>query len=95
MEYNKKNLAAKLNPTGGNNSEYEEETDNEVEDDDDLYMEQNISEVRKTQDKRHVPDNLSINVIGFLLVAATNSSHLCQFLWVLFLSLENWKGWKR
>lgn len=74
MEYNKKNLGAKLNPTGGNNSEYEEDSDNEIEDDEDVYMEQNFTEVSKLK-TQHVQDNH--DVIGFLSVpAAANSSHL-------------------
>lgn len=44
MEYNKKIIAAKLNPSG-DNSEYQEETENDIEDDDDVYMEQNLTDV--------------------------------------------------
>lgn len=33
MEYNRKNIAAKLNPSG-DNTDYQEETENEIEDDD-------------------------------------------------------------
>lgn len=44
MEYNKKIIAAKLNPSG-DNSEYQEEAENDIEDDDDVYMEQNFTDV--------------------------------------------------
>lgn len=44
MEYNKKIIAAKLNPSG-DNSEYQEETENDIEEDEDVYMEQNFTDV--------------------------------------------------
>lgn len=90
MEYNKKNLAAKLNPTGGNNSEYEEEADNDIEDDEDVYMEQSFTDVSETL---HVSKQI---VTLFLLEsAATGSSHMSQCFWILLLSVEDWKGWQR
>lgn len=56
MEYNKKNLGAKLKPTGGDNSEYEEETENDIEDDEDVYMEQNFTDVSKIEDVQEYRD---------------------------------------
>lgn len=44
MEYNKKNIAAKLSPSG-TNSEYQEETENDLDEEDDVYMEQNFTDV--------------------------------------------------
>lgn len=90
MEYNKKNLAAKLNPTGGNNSEYEEEADNDIEDDEDVYMEQSFTDVSGTL-------HVSKQIVTLLLLesAATDSSHMSQCFWILLLSVEDWKGWQR
>lgn len=45
MELNKKIIATKLSPSG-DNSEYQEEAENDFEDDDEaLYMEQNLTDV--------------------------------------------------
>lgn len=46
MEFNKKIIAAKPTPPG-DNSEYQEETENDIDDDDDVYTEQNFTDVRK------------------------------------------------
>lgn len=45
MELNKKIIPAKLSPSG-DNLEYQEETENDAEDDD-VYMEQNFTDVNK------------------------------------------------
>lgn len=44
MEFNNKNNAGKLNPSG-DNSEYQEEAENDIDDDDDMSMEQNFTDV--------------------------------------------------
>ena len=51
MEYNKKIIGAKLSPSS-DNSEYQEETENDV-DDDDVYLEQNFTDVSMFSAQRH------------------------------------------
>lgn len=47
MEYNRKNIAAKLNPSG-DNADYQEETENEIEDDDTYAERENFTDVRES-----------------------------------------------
>lgn len=44
VEYNRKIIAAKLSPSD-DNSEYQEETENDIDDEDDAYIEQNFTDV--------------------------------------------------
>lgn len=44
MEFNRKNIAGKLSQPG-DNTDYQEESDNDIEDDDEVYMEQNLTDV--------------------------------------------------
>lgn len=47
MEYNRKNIAAKLNPSG-DNTDYQEESENEIEDDDTYAERENFTDVRES-----------------------------------------------
>ena len=45
MEFNKKDIVGKLVPSDGDNAEYPDDSENEVDDDDEVYMEQNFTDV--------------------------------------------------
>lgn len=86
MEYNRKNIAAKLNPSG-DNADYQEESDNEIEDDDTYAERENFTDVRESFYFRR---ERIFNFLEMLLdLQSTGASHLRQFFRVLLLSMEN------
>jgi len=78
MEYNKRNnLEEKLNPlgdeqrkSGGDNSEYQEEAENDVEDDDEVYLEQNFTDVMKCFHVSHARRYQTVLFVHFRFISS-------------------------